>query len=328
MLEKKPEDRFATAREALDALKAVPDPSTTVTFHLPKTDAPLSKATTTAETPKARRRAMLLLLLVGVVLVAGIIAVATLRPWSEEPMTAIRTTPEETLESIHEAIQARDWTVFSECFEKSVLRKVTEADFRTRAVQVADPGYRMEIPLRGAAGRGVFYRVGSSPALATILGKQPGATLRVGFEHGDGGFRIVRVSTEADSTRRPPGMGGGPGNREMQEGILRARITELFDNLDKYAPVFLTRLEKEGRITKEKSAQVKESLRTLSAEGSFKHRIIEEESTFQGGRAQAIVECAKLAELLGLEGDRFAVDLNLRGGGRGNRAPRIRPISR
>ncbi len=328
MLEKKPEDRFATAREALDTLRAVPDPSTTVTFHLPKTDASIDEVKTTPETPKPHRRRIPFLLLAGVALVAGVIAAMTIRPWAEKPVTAIRTTPEETLESIHAAIRARDWAVFTECFDGNVLRKVTEADFRARSLLVADLGYRMEIPLRGAAGRGVFYRVGSSPALATILGKQPGATLRVGLEHGDGGFRVVRVNAETESARRPPGSGVGPGSKEVQEGVLRARIRELFENLDKYAPVFLTRLEKEGRITKKLSIRVKERLKTLLAEGPIEYRIIEAESTFQGGRAEAVVECPKLARMLGLEGDRFAVDLSLRGGVRGNRAPRIRPLPR
>lgn len=333
MLEKKPENRFATAREALDALEAVPDPATTVTFHLPGVAPPDSSGASSNTAPaSSARRWLIPVLLVGGLLAAIVMAGLIWPPFPAEPVQATRTSPEETLESVHEAIRARDFAVFSECFDESVLARITEAEFRARALAVADLGYRMEIPLRGAAGRGVFYRVGSSPALATILGKSPGATLRVGMEHDDGGFRIVRVSSEVDPTRRPPGNVGGPGpgggSGEIQEHVLRARVTELFDNLDKYAPVILTRLEKDGRITKEQSAQVTESLKTLSAEGAFKYRIIEEESTFQGGRAEVVVACPKLAKLLGLEDERFAVDLSRRAGGRGTRGPRIRPVSR
>jgi hypothetical protein len=324
LLEKKPDERFASAAEVLDALAAIPDPSTTVTFHAAPPAAPTPGAAA------GGRPRILPILGVGSLMVAAIIAVLLWYPFAVEPPGAIRVTPEDTLESVHLAIRDRNWMVFSECFDETTLKKVTREQFLARAGQIADLGYRIEIPLRGAASKGTFFRVGSSPALATILGKSPGATLRIGMKHRDDGFRIVKVGADSDPGRRTPGPGPGPGGGRggMEERVIRARVDELFENLDVYAGVLLTRLEKEGRIERNQSPGIKERLKALTAEGPFEHRIINEESTFKGGRPEVVVSCPKLAELLGLEDDRFSVELGRRGSGRGGRTPRIRPLDR
>ncbi len=318
LLRKKPEDRFTSAAAVLDALAAVPDPSTTVTFHA------AHPATADRKTQTSGSHLFLPILVAGSLTIAAVIALLLWYPFEVKPKAVVRITPEDTLETVHTAIRDRNWADFRECFGAATIRKVTKEQFLDRAREVADLGYRMEIPLRGAATRDLFFRVGSSPALATVLGKSPGATLRVGLEHGDDGFRIVRVVTEADLPRRPPGPGSGRG--EFEKGVIRARVTELFGNLDKYAPLLLARLEKEGRITRDQSAGIKERLKVLSAEGPFEHRIINEESTYQGGRPEIVVACPKLAEVLGLSNDRFCVEFGRRGSGA--RTPRIRPLGR
>ncbi len=320
LLLKKPEDRFTSAAEALKALASIPDPSTTVTFRA----AP--SATPEGDPRPPGRRLFLPILIAGSLTVAAVVALLIWYPFEVKQKAVVRITPEDTLEAVHTAIRDRDWANFRECFDPAAIRKVTQKQFLVRATEVADLGYRLEIPLRGAASKDVFFRVGSSPALATILGKSPGATLRVGLEHGDDGFRIVKVTTEAGLPRRPLGPGPGSGRGEFEKVVTRARVTELFDNLDKYAPLLLARLEKEGRITRDQSAAIKERLKELSAKGPFEHRIIDEESTFKGGRLEIVVECSTLAELLGLSDERFSVEFGRRGNGA--RTPRIRPLGR
>jgi Protein kinase domain len=327
LLAKAREDRYDSAAKALAALEGIPDPSTTVTFHA--TARPKERARPASPGRRRLRPAVIasgLLLLV----VAGLLLWSPL--FSRRAGTG-RDTPEETLIAVHAAIGEADWEAFRICFEAEAVDQLTAEDFRARAAEVSDTSYRLEMPLRGAASGDLRFRVGSSPALALVLGRNPGSTLRLAFRHQGDGFSIARISAEIGGAGRPGGPGGLRG--EFDERAIKTRIAELFNNLDTHLPALLQRLERSGRITPEQATRLTERAATVISKGPVAHRIIEEESTFEGGRAEVVVACPKLAKLLGLEDDRFVIELNRRGGGGGgggsgreNRAPRIRPVDR
>lgn len=328
LLEKNPGDRFASAREAAEALDAVPDPSVTVTFH-PGTGpgAPASAAAVTrAESPPARPR-LGSPLLVGtlVVLFAAAVAggISLLTEGGERPAPYPRGTVEETLASAHRALREENYQAFVLCFEPETLAPIGGADpratFRRIAGEIDDFAYNLEVPPRGAALGDLSIRVGSSIALSKTFGLDPAERLQVGLRSGEGGFRIARVNVLGEGVRPWPGAGGALQARFVEEGVKR-----VFENLDKIIPDLVgRRVGDEGKLER-----LRERLKTLKAAGKIDYEILHAESNYEAGRPSIVVRSEALANLLSLTDDRFVLDFEAGRGARGGRAPRIRPLVR
>ncbi|MCU0728160.1 MAG: hypothetical protein MUE73_20625, partial [Planctomycetes bacterium] len=217
---------------------------------------------------------------------------------------AARDTCEAVLVSIHGAIRARDFDQFASCFEETALEEFLtgdpRGDFTSRSEGIADFAYRLEVPLRGASVGELSYRVGSSPALARVLGLSPAAMLRVAFRHHEDGFRVAFAGEE--------GRAGTLANRpEVDRRMFLARLQDLSANIDELIPLLASALPRESRVPPE---ELKRRVREATAGEKLDFEVLEEASTVEGLRATIVVRSRGLARVLALPDDRLDLDFH------------------
>ena len=323
LLEKNPEDRYATAEETLEALEGVRDPSRTVSFH-PGSGPTVPEMPAPPREPRRPPWRMLAVAAAAVLVAAG--AFVAVRALQGERYPG-RGSPEDLLETVHRAIEGRDYRTFAECLEEEALLEYLseepERTFRDRAGKLVAYAYRADVPPRGWSGRqDVSMRIVSGVALPAVLGRR--SPLVVALRHGAGGFRVAQVFDDRGPGRRNP-MGEFT---KREQRAIDEKIAEVLGSIEKYGPALVDLIVKEGRLPEEKTAALRAAFAKLSAKGRIEYRVLHDQSKYDFRRSTVVLESKDLARAFGSRGKRVALELQRRGRGGPWQITRIRPQGR
>jgi len=334
LLEKDPAARFASGADTLKALSGVRDPSRTVTFHRGSGpsghDFERDGSTLPALPPPPRKRRITpARALVGgaILLAAMLVGFAAVKLLARSPYPG-RRTPEDVIETLHLAIERRDYPAFAACFEPEALLEYLsdepEEVFRERTKGIVDFAYKSEVPDRGPGREDVSLRVVSGTAMRLALDRPTRQSLLVALRHEEGGFLVARVFEEPGLPRRNL----LPELMKRERRLLDAKVEEIVGSPGEQGPKWIERMARERRMPEKKLRTLKERLARLAAtKKKIEYRILHDESSYDFRRAVVALECRDLAGAFGLEGDRIQIEFR-RGRDRSWQAVRIRPAGK
>jgi len=308
LLAKKPDERYASAREALAALSGVPDPSVTVTFHAGSAPTTAPPGTTTTAVAAPSRGPRKLILAVAVLILLALAAVA-LRPVlrNRGPSYPGRGTREDLLATVHQAIRAQDYAAFATCFDADLLdHRIPEPrarTFRERAKAVTDFRWNLEKP-RSRSPESVSLRGLSGKALPAVLGMKPKGPIGLVIPPSEDEYLIAKVMETAFARATLP-----PNELRKVKKQVNAKVTEFFDDLGKNLQDLIRKRPGMRNLSPEEKRKLVERVRGLLGTTRVEYEIVEKDSMYSADWARVIVRCPRLARAMGSRRDKFPIDI-------------------